>query len=50
MNNKLCRLCGCEIQEVDLCIKYHLRITTICNCYKNIVSVQTHVHEELHGL
>jgi len=50
MNNKLCRLCGCEIKELDLCIKCHLITTTICNCCKNVVDVQTHIHIDFNGL
>ena len=50
MNNKLCRSCGYEIKELDLCLKYHLIITTTCNCCKNIVDIQTHIHVDFNGL
>ena len=50
MNNKLCRLCGCEIKELGLCKKCSLIITTICNCCRNIVDTQTHVHVDYYDL
>jgi hypothetical protein len=50
MNNKLCRLCGCDIPELDLYTKCRLNITAICNYCKNIVDMQTHVHGEFYGL
>ena len=43
MNNKLCRICGCEIRELDLCTICCLSITAICNCRKNIVDIKNHV-------
>ena len=42
MNNKLCRICGCEIRELDLCTACRLSITSICNCCENVVDIQTH--------
>ena len=53
MNNKLCRICGCEVRELDLCTACRLSITSICNCCENIVDVQTHasgVCDVCHGL
>ena len=50
MNNRLCRTCGCEIREFDLCTKCCLKVTTVCNCCKNIVGIQTHVHGKQNGL
>ena len=50
MNNKLCRLCGCEIQELGICKKCTLIIIAICNCCNNIFDVQTHVHGMHDGL
>ena len=43
MNNKLCRICGCEIRELDLCTTCRLSITAICNCCENIVDLKNHV-------
>ena len=42
MNNKLSRLCGCEIREIDLSTTCRLSITSICNYCENIVNIQTH--------
>ena len=50
MNNKLYRICGCEMKELDICTKCSLGITRICNCCKNIFDVQTHVHGVHNGL
>ena len=50
MNNKLCRLCVCEIQELGICKKCTLIIIAICNCCNNIFDVQTHVHGMHDGL
>ena len=50
MNNKLCRICGCEIKELDLCTKCRLTVTAVCNCCKNIMDIQTHVHGEYNDL
>ena len=50
MNNQLCRICGCEIKELDLCKKCRLTVTTVCNCCKNIVDIQTHIHGECNAL
>ena len=44
MNDNLCRLCGCEVKELVLCIKCHLSTTAICNYCKNIIDVNTHFH------
>ena len=53
MNNKLCRICGCEVRELDLCTTCRLSITSICNCCKNVVDTQTHASgmcDACHGL
>ena len=50
MNNKLCRLPGCEIKELHLCLKCHLITTSICICCKNIVDIQTYIHIDFNGL
>ena len=50
MNNKLCRICGCEIKELDFCIQCRLKVTAICNCCQNIVDIQTHVNGVCNGL
>ena len=42
MNNKLCRICGCEIRELDLCTTCRLSITAICNFCENIVDLKKH--------
>ena len=50
MNNKLCRICGCEIKELDFCIQCRLKVTAICNCCQNVVDIQTHVNGVCNGL
>ena len=50
MNYALCRLCGCEIKELDLCQKCSLIITTITNCCKNVIEIQTHIHVDCYDL
>ena len=50
MNDKLCRLCGCEVKELDLCIKCHLSTTATCNYCKNVIDVNTHFHGGYNGL
>ena len=49
MNIKMCRKCGCEIQEFERCCKCRLAISTICNCCANIVLTQTHTHRNRSG-
>lgn len=50
MNYKLYQLFGCEIKELDLCKKCNLFSTTICNCCKSIVEIQTPIHVDNYDL
>ena len=44
MKIELCRICGCQTEELERCGKCRLIISTMCNCCANIVCVQTHSH------
>ena len=43
MNNKLCKLYGCEIAQLNLFTKCSLIPSDVCNYYNTVVETQNHI-------